>query len=47
MKYLNPFEKYLELKNIRKYVSENYFPKRDVIPSKQKPKYKQKNRNKR
>lgn len=23
MKYLNPFENYLELKNIRKYVSED------------------------
>lgn len=42
MKYLNPFDYYLELKNIRKYVSDDYFPKRGVIPQKIKPKYKQK-----
>ena len=47
MKYLNPFENYLELKNIRKYVSEDYILKRGVKPQKLKPKYKQKNRNKR
>ncbi|MFK8269891.1 hypothetical protein [Capnocytophaga stomatis] len=42
MKYLNPFDYYLELKNIRKYVSTDYIPKRGVIPSKTQPKYKQK-----
>lgn len=45
MKYLNPFETSLEITNISKYVSDDYFPKRGVVPEKIKPKYKQKKRN--
>lgn len=34
MKYLDPFRCSLEITNISKYVSDDYFPKRGVIPQK-------------